>query len=162
MRLGIETGGGCAEGAGDAERIAHVRAAARDGVAALNGTKQGDIEDELLALVCPHTRDVAAHDGCSERFGFQAHTGIDLLQQVKREMRRDDERDQSIARLPAHRGNIAQVDGQRLASNLLWAAALKREMHSLYLAIDSRQQKLLAADIKNGGIVTHAQHDTDL
>jgi hypothetical protein len=33
-------------------------------------------------------------------------------------------------------------------------------MHSLYLAIDSRQQKLLAADIENGGIVTHAQHDT--
>lgn len=71
----------------------------------------------------------------------------------------DDERDQGVARLPAHRGNITQIDGHRLASNLFRATALKREMHTLHLAIDCRQQEPVAADVENGGIVTYAQHD---
>ena len=71
----------------------------------------------------------------------------------------DDERDQGVARLSTHRGNIAQVNGQRLTANLFCAAALKGEMHSLHLAIDGGKQELVAADIENSGIVTYAQDD---
>lgn len=81
VRLDVEACGGSAEGTGDAERVAYMRACTSNDVAAFDGAEQRDIEDEQFA--CARTRDIAAHDGRRERFGFLAHAIVDLLQQVE-------------------------------------------------------------------------------
>src|SRR5512145_2791429 len=149
-----ETGRGATEGARHGDHVPDVRRGPGDrsprGIA-----DQRHVDDPAPGRYCG----IAAYDHHVVLRGERLDTRVESLGLVETDGLRKGQRNQRPPRPAAHRGDVRQVDGQRLPADVGWRGPAAPEMYVLDEEIGRRQEHASGVRFQDCAVVADADPD---
>ncbi|KAG1441371.1 hypothetical protein G6F57_018718 [Rhizopus arrhizus] len=147
----LQCAGGIAQGATHPEVVAHLRTIATQRLASAHLPHRCDRQRQRAARgVSPDQRDVVLVGQCEETIGkgFDPVFGRFRQRQCQR----------APGRARAHRGQVGQIDRQRLPADVE-RGGLHREVHAAVERIGSDRRLVIGTRLQQRGVVTDAEQD---